>query len=199
MFLTLLQARRSVLSVLLSRALVQMHRDVRQRPFQTETSGFLTDLSASSQTVRLLMFTSSSLLQASQRTSVDARRRTSLHSSQTREHLDSHSEQKRRRWVSADHLHTSLSSRMHVFQRMHYLEKREEVSQSLCIHLMVDVSESLLRHLVLQRAHQRELSSTQRKENSSAVQSHSSRIHSSSLQIWLHVSMQLSILYTQQL
>lgn len=43
MFLTLLQARRSVLSVLLSRALVQMHRDVRQRPFQTETSGFLTD------------------------------------------------------------------------------------------------------------------------------------------------------------
>ena len=47
----------------------------------------------------------------------------------------------------------SLSSRMHVFQRMHYLEKREEVSQSLCIHLMVDVSESLLRHLVLQRAH----------------------------------------------
>ena len=53
----------------------------------------------------------------------------------------------------ADHLHTSLSSRMHVFQRMHYLEKREEVSQSLCIHLMVDVSESLLRHLVLQRAH----------------------------------------------
>lgn len=33
MFLTLLQARRSVLSVLLSRALVQMHRDVRQRPF----------------------------------------------------------------------------------------------------------------------------------------------------------------------
>ena len=31
---------------------------------------------------------------------------------------------------------------MHVFQRMHYLEKREEVSQSLCIHLMVDVSES---------------------------------------------------------
>ena len=29
----------------------------------------------------------------------------------------------------------------------------EEVSQSLCIHLMVDVSESLLRHLVLQRAH----------------------------------------------
>lgn len=41
--------------------------------------------------------------------------------------------------------------------------------------------------------------STQRKESSSAVQSHSSRIHSSSLQIWLHVSMQLSILYTQQL
>lgn len=33
MFLTLLQVRRSVLSVLLSRALVQMHRDVRQRPF----------------------------------------------------------------------------------------------------------------------------------------------------------------------
>ena len=60
---------------------------------------------------------------------------------------------KEKKMVSADHLHTSLSSRMHVFQRMHYLEKREEVSQSLCIHLMVDVSESLLRHLVLQRAH----------------------------------------------
>lgn len=38
-----------------------------------------------------------------------------------------------------------------------------------------------------------------KRENSLDVQSHSSRIHSSSLQIWLHVSMQLSILYTQQL
>ena len=38
-FLTLLQARRSVLLVLLSRALVQMHRDVRQGCFRRRRVG----------------------------------------------------------------------------------------------------------------------------------------------------------------
>ena len=61
---------------------------------------------------------------------------------------------------------------------------RGKDSQLQCILWMVVVLVSLPRHLVLQRVHWREQSSTQRKENSLAVQSLSSRIHSSSLLIW---------------
>ena len=70
-------------------------------------------------------------------------------------------------------------------------------SQSQCTHSMVDVSVSLLRHLVLQRVLWIVVSSTQRKESSLAVLSHSSRIHSSSLLIWLQESKLLSFLFTR--
>lgn len=81
--------------------------------------------------------------------------------------------------------------------RMHYSVRKEEVSQSQCTHSMVDVSVSLPRHLVLQKVLWIVVSSIQRKESSLAVLSHSSRIHSSSLLIWLQESKLLSFLFTR--
>ncbi len=173
-----------VLSVLQSRVQVQMLRVFRQKLFLMADEWVLTVLSASLQTVKLLTFISSSLIQTLLKKERQKIKKFSAFIVEKGTPGFTFGTKEKKMGIRGSSTY-ELSSRIAVSLKMHFLDLRAKVSLSLCILWMVDVSVSLPRHLVLQRVHSREQSSTQKKENSLAVQSLSSRIHSSSLLIWL--------------